>query len=145
MEESSDRPPMDLFKAIFENSASSSSEASDDDEDRQQMDAESRTATTDNVKADTVPYVTAAAVPEAALMTVQQQDYKGRAYLTPYRSVGGLLFSLPETTEHVGGYTAEFVTHGLSPSAMPDLWLPSYFPVSQKTSTFLLLNNSVKN
>jgi len=92
---------MDLFKAIFENSASSSSsEASDDDEDRQQMDAESRTATTDNVKADTVPYVTAAAVPEAALMTVQQQDYKGRAYLTPYRSVGGLLFSLPETTDH---------------------------------------------
>ena len=81
MEESAERPPMDLFKAIFENSesSSSSSEAGSDDEDNQQMDADSRKVAVNDVRPDTVSDIAAAAVPEAVPMTVQhppqQQDY----------------------------------------------------------------------
>jgi len=94
VEESAERPPMDLFKAIFENSASSSSsssEATDDDEDTQQMDTESQKATIDNVRPDTVSVIAAAAVPEVAPVSVQfplqQEDHQGKGY----KSVGGVL------------------------------------------------------
>jgi len=81
VEESAERPPMDLFKAIFENSesSSSSSEAGSDDEDNQQMDADSRKAAVNDVRPDTVSNIAAAVVPEAAPVTMQhppqQQDY----------------------------------------------------------------------
>lgn len=85
--ESAERPPMDLFKAIFENSepsnsSSSSSEASDD-EDKQDKDAgseatDSLKAAIDNTRPDTVTVTAAAAVSDAAPLTLQhstqQQD-----------------------------------------------------------------------
>ena len=84
--ESAERPPMDLFKAIFENSepsgSSSSSEASDD-EDKQDKDAGSQAADSvkaavDNMGPDTVSDIATAAIMDTALLTLQhstqQQD-----------------------------------------------------------------------
>jgi len=64
--ESADRPPMDLFKAIFENSEpSSSSSSSDEDEDEQKMDVNTADSlqTAADKRPDSASDIAAAAVP----------------------------------------------------------------------------------
>jgi len=76
--ESSERPPMDLFKAIFENSepSSSSSEASDD-EDKQDKDADSATAAINNTASDIAPAAVSNTAPLSLQHPTQQQDSDG--------------------------------------------------------------------
>lgn len=70
--QSSERPSMDLFKAIFENSEASSSSSSDasDGEEKHESDTELKAAD-DGTGPDSVSNTAAAAVVDAALLTQQ--------------------------------------------------------------------------